>query len=107
MEDGYRDGFLRKWFLSWVLKAEFRAHGGGGRDTPGGGTYRPQSRFPKREGAPPKFSPLTCVLSPPGGRDRAGRPLLLVSTTQGAWEAPWCTASEVTKLLSYLCSVPR
>ncbi|KAK2109968.1 hypothetical protein P7K49_009714 [Saguinus oedipus] len=42
-----------------------------------------------------------------GGRDRAGRPLLLVSTTEGAWEAPWCTASEVTKLLSYLCAIPR
>ncbi|CAD7669388.1 unnamed protein product [Nyctereutes procyonoides] len=49
-------------------------------------------------------SRIACL---PGGRDRAGRPLLLVSTTQGAWEAPWCTASEVTKLLSYLCSVPR
>ncbi|KAB1262355.1 hypothetical protein Cadr_000021164 [Camelus dromedarius] len=41
------------------------------------------------------------------GRDRAGRPLLLVSTTKGPWEAPWCTASEVTKLFSYLCTVPR
>lgn len=55
----------------------------------------------------PKFSLQMCVLSLPGGRDRAGRPLLLLSTTQGAWEAPWCTASEVTKLLSYLCTVPR
>lgn len=36
-----------------------------------------------------------------------GRPLLLVSTTPEAWEAPWCTVSEVTKLLSYLCTVPR
>ncbi|XP_023599240.1 LOW QUALITY PROTEIN: uncharacterized protein KIAA1755 homolog [Myotis lucifugus] len=49
-------------------------------------------------------SRIACL---PGGRDRAGRPLLLVSTPQGAWEAPWCTASEVTKLLSYLCTVPR
>ncbi|XP_006144188.1 uncharacterized protein KIAA1755 homolog [Tupaia chinensis] len=49
-------------------------------------------------------SRIACL---PGGRDRAGRPLLLVSTTEGAWEAPWCTAPEVTKLLSYLCSVPR
>lgn len=55
----------------------------------------------------PKFSLHMCILSPPGGRDRAGRPLLLVSTPQGAWEAPWCTASEVTKLLSFLCTVPR
>ncbi|XP_070935440.1 uncharacterized protein KIAA1755 homolog isoform X2 [Macaca nemestrina] len=49
-------------------------------------------------------SRIACL---PGGRDRAGRPLLLVSTTEGAWEAPWCTASEVTKLLSYLCTIPR
>ncbi|XP_045837758.1 uncharacterized protein KIAA1755 homolog isoform X3 [Meles meles] len=49
-------------------------------------------------------SRIACL---PGGRDRAGRPLLLVSTTEGAWEAPWCTTSEVTKLLSYLCTVPR
>ncbi|KAM7125312.1 uncharacterized protein KIAA1755 homolog isoform 1-T1 [Molossus nigricans] len=49
-------------------------------------------------------SGIACL---PGGRDREGRPLLLVPTTQGAWEAPWCTASEVTKLLSYLCTVPR
>ncbi|XP_059562107.1 uncharacterized protein KIAA1755 homolog [Myotis daubentonii] len=49
-------------------------------------------------------SRIACL---PGGRDRAGRPLLLVSTPQGAWEAPWCTASEVTKLLAYLCTVPR
>ncbi|XP_058541556.1 uncharacterized protein KIAA1755 homolog [Neofelis nebulosa] len=49
-------------------------------------------------------SRMACL---PGGRDRAGRRLLLVSTTEGAWEAPWCTASEVTKLLSYLCTVPR
>ncbi|XP_070342016.1 uncharacterized protein KIAA1755 homolog isoform X2 [Equus asinus] len=49
-------------------------------------------------------SGIACL---PGGRDKAGRPLLLMSTTQGDWEAPWCTASEVTKLLSYLCTVPR
>nr|XP_036868683.1 uncharacterized protein KIAA1755 homolog isoform X2 [Manis javanica] len=49
-------------------------------------------------------SGIACL---PGGRDRVGRPLLLVSTTQGAWDAPWCTASEVAKLLSYLCTVPR
>nr|XP_039335751.1 uncharacterized protein KIAA1755 homolog isoform X3 [Saimiri boliviensis boliviensis] len=49
-------------------------------------------------------SRIACL---PGGRDRAGRPLLLVSTAEGAWEAPWCTASEVTKLLSYLCAIPR
>ncbi|XP_021567263.1 uncharacterized protein KIAA1755 homolog [Carlito syrichta] len=49
-------------------------------------------------------SGIACL---PGGRDRAGRPLLLVSTTEGAWDAPWCTASEVTSLLCYLCTVAR
>ncbi|XP_058143053.1 uncharacterized protein KIAA1755 homolog isoform X2 [Dasypus novemcinctus] len=49
-------------------------------------------------------SRIACL---PGGRDRAGRPLLLVSTNEGAWEAPWCSVSEVTKLLSYLCTIPR
>ncbi|XP_048666917.1 uncharacterized protein KIAA1755 homolog isoform X2 [Marmota marmota marmota] len=42
-----------------------------------------------------------------GSRDRKGRPLLLVSTAEAAWEAPWCSGSEVTKLLSYLCGIPR
>ncbi|XP_041911055.1 uncharacterized protein KIAA1755 homolog [Arvicola amphibius] len=50
------------------------------------------------------YSGIVCL---PGGRDRLGRPLLLVSTMEEAWEAPWCTALEVTELLSYLCSVPR
>uniref|UniRef100_A0A8C2QMY6 RIKEN cDNA D630003M21 gene n=1 Tax=Cricetulus griseus TaxID=10029 RepID=A0A8C2QMY6_CRIGR len=49
-------------------------------------------------------SRIACL---PGGRDRVGRPLLLVSTMQEAWKAPWCTALEVTELLSYLCSIPR
>ncbi|XP_037668075.1 uncharacterized protein KIAA1755 homolog [Choloepus didactylus] len=49
-------------------------------------------------------SRIACL---PGGRDRAGRPLLLVSTDEVAWEAPWCLASEVTKLLSYLCTISR
>ncbi|XP_047396666.1 uncharacterized protein KIAA1755 homolog isoform X4 [Sciurus carolinensis] len=49
-------------------------------------------------------SRIACL---PGSRDRKGRPLLLVSTAEGAWEAPGCTASEVTKLLSYLCGIPR
>lgn len=49
-------------------------------------------------------SRIACL---PGSRDKVGRPLLLVSTAQEAWEAPWCTVSEVTKLLSYLCTVPR
>ncbi|XP_054995649.1 uncharacterized protein KIAA1755 homolog [Sorex araneus] len=49
-------------------------------------------------------SRIACL---PGGRDRQGRPLLLISAMAGAWDAPWCTVSEVAKLLSYLCTVPR
>ncbi|XP_060045784.1 uncharacterized protein KIAA1755 homolog isoform X2 [Erinaceus europaeus] len=49
-------------------------------------------------------SRIACL---PGGQDRAGQPLLLVSTTEGTWGTPWCTASEVTKLLCYLCTIPR
>ncbi|XP_066093080.1 uncharacterized protein KIAA1755 homolog isoform X1 [Saccopteryx bilineata] len=77
----------------------------------------PPERGPTLDEEPPGPGPRIGALSMeivhsriaclPGGRDRAGRPLLLVSTTQGAWEAPWCTASELTKLLSYLCTVPR
>lgn len=95
MEGGVKDSFLRMWLLSWVLKAdsEFRVAEGGEKGHP---RWRDLG-----------FSLLTCVLPSPGGRDRAGRPLLLVSTTEGAWEALWCTTSEVTKLLSYLCTVPR
>ncbi|XP_004631057.1 uncharacterized protein KIAA1755 homolog [Octodon degus] len=58
----------------------------------------------KTVGAEVFHSRIACL---PGSRDRAGRPLLLVSTAEEAWKAPWCTASEVTKLLSYLCGIPR
>ncbi|XP_005392598.1 PREDICTED: uncharacterized protein KIAA1755 homolog isoform X2 [Chinchilla lanigera] len=66
----------------------------------------PPGPEPKIEtvGAEVFHSRIACL---PGGRDRAGRPLLLVSTAEEAWKAPWCTALEVTKLLSYLCSIPR
>uniref|UniRef100_A0ABI8A4L1 KIAA1755 n=1 Tax=Felis catus TaxID=9685 RepID=A0ABI8A4L1_FELCA len=77
----------------------------------------PPEREPPLDEEPPGPEPRIGALSVeilqsrmaclPGGRDRAGRRLLLVSTTEGSWEAPWCTASEVTKLLSYLCTVPR
>uniref|UniRef100_G1TQ95 KIAA1755 n=1 Tax=Oryctolagus cuniculus TaxID=9986 RepID=G1TQ95_RABIT len=88
-----------------------------------------QTGFPEASAGPPQRGPTALQEEPPGpapgigalsveilhsriaclpgGRDRAGRPLLLVSTTEGAWEEPWCTASELTQLLSYLCTVPR
>ncbi|XP_012583852.1 PREDICTED: uncharacterized protein KIAA1755 homolog isoform X2 [Condylura cristata] len=49
-------------------------------------------------------SGIACL---PGCRDRTGRPLLLVSTKEEVWEAPWCSPPQVTKLLSYLCAIPR
>ncbi|ELR56196.1 Putative protein KIAA1755, partial [Bos mutus] len=77
----------------------------------------PPEKSPALDEDPPGLEPRIGALSVeifhsriaclPGGRDRAGRPLLLVSTTKGPWEAPWCTASEVTKLFSYLCTIPR
>lgn len=110
---GSRIHFLRRWLLSWVWKdEEFRVH----RGRKGHFTLERKGRGTRdleateqvlEETVPPKFSLRICVLSPPGGRDKVGRPLLLVSTIQEAWEAPWCTVSEVTKLLSYLCTVPR
>lgn len=102
--------FLRRWLLSWVWKdEEFRVHRGRkGHFISGRGTRDLEATEQVLvETFPLKFSLHTCILSPPGGRDKVGRPLLLVSTIQEAWEAPWCTVSEVTKLLSYLCTVPR
>uniref|UniRef100_A0A8D0P0K6 KIAA1755 n=1 Tax=Sus scrofa TaxID=9823 RepID=A0A8D0P0K6_PIG len=77
----------------------------------------PPEKSPALDEEPPGLEPRIGALSVeilhsriaslPGGRDRAGRPLLLVSTSNGLWEAPWCTASEVAKLFSYLCTIPR
>uniref|UniRef100_A0A8C3YIW9 KIAA1755 n=1 Tax=Catagonus wagneri TaxID=51154 RepID=A0A8C3YIW9_9CETA len=77
----------------------------------------PPEKGPALDEQPPGLEPRigalsvellrSSIASLPGGRDRAGRPLLLVSTTGGFWEAPWCTASEVAKLFSYLCGIPR
>lgn len=75
---------------------------------PGGGLRLEECSRPKPRivtlGVKLLHSRIACL---PGGRDKVGRPLLLVSTAEEAWEAPWCTASEVAELLSYLCSVPR
>ncbi|GAB1287140.1 hypothetical protein APTSU1_000237000 [Apodemus speciosus] len=71
---------------------------------PGGGLRLEECSRPK-----PRIETLGVELlhSRIGGRDKVGRPLLLVSTAEELWEAPWCTTSEVAELLSYLCSVPR
>uniref|UniRef100_A0A7M4EKT7 KIAA1755 n=1 Tax=Crocodylus porosus TaxID=8502 RepID=A0A7M4EKT7_CROPO len=49
------------------------------------------------------------VCSPPaaGSTDKLGRALIQVSTSSRAWEASWCSAREVARLLLYLCSIPR
>uniref|UniRef100_A0A8C0WTI9 KIAA1755 n=1 Tax=Castor canadensis TaxID=51338 RepID=A0A8C0WTI9_CASCN len=78
---------------------ETRVHSQNGCKGQGPSRFRVESL-----GAELLHSRTACL---PGGRDRVGRPLLLVSTTAGAWEAPWCTASEVTQLLLYLCTIPR
>ncbi|XP_048353919.1 uncharacterized protein KIAA1755-like [Sphaerodactylus townsendi] len=49
-------------------------------------------------------SGIACL---PGSTDRLGRPILQISTSNPAWQAPWCSAQEVTKLLFFLCSLPR
>ncbi|XP_006881772.1 PREDICTED: uncharacterized protein KIAA1755 homolog [Elephantulus edwardii] len=77
----------------------------------------PPKRSPTQDEAPPGTEPRMGTLSIdlcqsriaclPGGRDKAGRPLLLVSADEGSWEAPWCSVSEVTKWLSYLFTIPR
>ncbi|KAM4692215.1 uncharacterized protein KIAA1755 homolog [Rhinophrynus dorsalis] len=50
------------------------------------------------------YSGIACL---PGSRDKMGRALIQVTTDSTAWDAPWCTAREVARLLLYLCSVAR
>ncbi|XP_072487665.1 uncharacterized protein KIAA1755 homolog [Notamacropus eugenii] len=50
------------------------------------------------------LSGIACL---PGSQDKTGRRLLQVTTRGSAWDAPWCSARELTKLLIYLCSIPR
>uniref|UniRef100_A0A8C5QBU8 Puratrophin-1 n=1 Tax=Leptobrachium leishanense TaxID=445787 RepID=A0A8C5QBU8_9ANUR len=50
------------------------------------------------------YSGIACL---PGSRDKQGRALIQVTTDSNAWEAPWCSAKEVARLLLYLCSVAR
>ncbi|XP_033375025.1 uncharacterized protein KIAA1755 homolog isoform X2 [Parus major] len=47
------------------------------------------------------------IICLPGSSDRLGRALLLVTTSGSAWRAAWCSAAELTRLILYLCSLPR
>ncbi|XP_008824831.1 uncharacterized protein KIAA1755 homolog, partial [Nannospalax galili] len=93
---------------SGPLSGEQAGFGKASAGPPGRGLSLEERSGPKPKigvlGAELLCSGIACL---PGGRDRVGRPLLLVSTGEEAWEAPWCTASAITELLSYLCSVPR
>ncbi|KAM9371979.1 LOW QUALITY PROTEIN: uncharacterized protein KIAA1755 homolog [Phaethornis superciliosus] len=49
-------------------------------------------------------SGIVCL---PGSSDRLGRTLLQVTTSGNAWGAKWCSATELARLILYLCSLPR
>ncbi|XP_063003544.1 uncharacterized protein KIAA1755 homolog isoform X2 [Elgaria multicarinata webbii] len=50
-------------------------------------------------------SGIVCL---PGNTDKLGRPVVQITTNGGgAWQAPWCSAREVTRLLLYLLSLTR
>ncbi|KAM6113057.1 uncharacterized protein KIAA1755 homolog [Pterocles gutturalis] len=49
-------------------------------------------------------SGIVCL---PGSTDRLGRTLLQVTTGGSAWGAAWCSATELARLILYLCSLPR
>ncbi|XP_054835183.1 uncharacterized protein KIAA1755 homolog isoform X1 [Eublepharis macularius] len=49
-------------------------------------------------------SGIACL---PGSTDRLGRPVIQITTSGSAWQAPCCSAPEVTNLLLFLCSLPR
>ncbi|XP_030359386.1 uncharacterized protein KIAA1755 homolog isoform X2 [Strigops habroptila] len=49
-------------------------------------------------------SGIVCL---PGSSDRQGRALLRVTTGGSAWGAAWCSATELARLILYLCSIAR
>ncbi|KAM6298787.1 uncharacterized protein KIAA1755 homolog [Aegotheles albertisi] len=49
-------------------------------------------------------SGIVCL---PGSSDRLGRALLQVTTSGSAWGAAWCSATELARIILYLCSLPR
>ncbi|XP_068769138.1 uncharacterized protein KIAA1755 homolog isoform X2 [Struthio camelus] len=50
---------------------------------------------------------LSGVVCLPGSTDRLGRALIQVTTSGRAWEAAWCSAGELARLILYFCSVAR
>ncbi|XP_053937933.1 uncharacterized protein KIAA1755 homolog isoform X2 [Cuculus canorus] len=71
----------------------------------------PVSSAPGRE--PPGWQDLhsgllrSGIMCLPGSSDKLGRALLQVSTSSSAWGATWCSATELAKLILYLCSLSR
>uniref|UniRef100_A0A672TX96 KIAA1755 n=1 Tax=Strigops habroptila TaxID=2489341 RepID=A0A672TX96_STRHB len=64
---------------------------------PGGGSGWSPQRLPGVSLAP----------FPAGSSDRQGRALLRVTTGGSAWGAAWCSATELARLILYLCSIAR
>ncbi|XP_009469754.1 PREDICTED: uncharacterized protein KIAA1755 homolog [Nipponia nippon] len=71
----------------------------------------PSTSTPGRE--PPAWQDLHAgllrsgIVCLPGSSDRLGRALLQVTTSGSAWGATWCSATELARLILYLCSLPR
>ncbi|XP_064321666.1 uncharacterized protein KIAA1755 homolog isoform X3 [Phalacrocorax carbo] len=71
----------------------------------------PSTGIPGRE--PPAWQDLHArllhsgIVCLPGSSDRMGRALLQVTTSGSAWGTTWCSATELARLILYLCSLPR
>ncbi|XP_053574673.1 uncharacterized protein KIAA1755 homolog [Bombina bombina] len=50
------------------------------------------------------YSGIACL---PGSRDKLGRAVIQVTTDTSVWDAPWCSAREVARLLLYLGAIAR
>ncbi|XP_062444963.1 uncharacterized protein KIAA1755 homolog isoform X2 [Rhea pennata] len=80
--------------------------GASGRSAPGAGRERGAPR-------PPAWQELHAgllrsgVVRLPGSTDKLGHAIIQVTTSSTAWEAAWCSASELARLVLYLCSLPR
>ncbi|XP_034979834.2 uncharacterized protein KIAA1755 homolog [Zootoca vivipara] len=49
-------------------------------------------------------SGIVCL---PGNVDKLGRPIVQICSAGPAWQAPWCSAREVARLLLFLCTMSR